>query len=197
MIGDIISHIMVKQHSLGWQMTVAGNFKETDFYATRNSISGLFKGTFKTKQLPNCDFQHWQIFQHKRLLIFESTPYTLLFDPTTTMTLTYICSVDTRNRPVWGGGGWAVWHRSVLSRKRFICRPDGADWRLTTQKKKAVISCGSIFWTSGWWWTCSTKHSCLQVWLQNWAAVNWPLPEVNLGLSIGVMLYSIMMHYEE
>lgn len=156
-----------------------------------------FWGTFKFKPLPNCDFQHWQIFQHKSLLIFESTPYTHLFDPTTTMTLTYICSVDTRNRPVWGGGGWAVWHRSVLSRKRFICRPDGADWRLTTQKKKAVISCGSIFWTSGWWWTCSTKHSCLQVWLQNWAAVNWPLPEVNLGLSTGVMLYSIMMHYEE
>lgn len=97
-----------------------------------------FWGTFKFKPLPNCDFQHWQIFQHKSLLIFESTPYTLLFDPTKTMTLTYICSVDTRNRPVWGGGGRAIWHRSVLSRKRFICRPDGADWRLTTQKKRLL-----------------------------------------------------------
>lgn len=181
MIGDIISHIMVKQHSLGWQMTVAGN-----------SLSGLFEVHLKPNSFLIVIFN-----TGKRLLIFESTPYKLLFDLTKTMTLTYICSVDTRNQPVWGGGGRAVWHRSVLSRKRFICRPDGADWRLTTQKKKAVISCGRVFWTSGWWWTCSTKHSCLQVWLQNWAAVNWPLPEVNLGLSTGVMLYSIMMHYEE
>lgn len=193
MIGDIISHIMVKQHSLGWQMTVAGNFKETDFFLRHSKLFiRPFWGTFKTKQLPNCDFQHRQ----KSVDFWVYTLLTLV-DLTKTMTLTYICSVDTRNRPVWGGGGRAIWHRSVLSRKRFICRPDGADWRLTTQKKKAVISCGSIFWTSGWWWTCSKKHSCLQVWLQNWAAVNWPLPKVNLGLSIGVMLYSIIMHYEE
>lgn len=122
MIGDIISHIMVKQHSLGWQMTVAGN-----------SLSGLFEVHLKPNSFLIVIFN-----TGKRLLIFESTPYKLLFDLTKTMTLTYICSVDTRNRPVWGGGGRAIWHRSVLSRKRFICRPDGADWRLTTQKKRLL-----------------------------------------------------------
>lgn len=132
---------MVKQHSLGWQMTVAGNF-ETDLFLWHSKLFiRPFWGTFKIKQLPNCDFQHWQIFQHKCLLIFESTPYTLLFDPTKMMTLTYICSVDTRNWPVWRGGGRAVWHRSVMSWKRFICRPDGADWRLTTEKKGCYLMC--------------------------------------------------------
>lgn len=134
MIGDIISHIMVKQHSLGWQMTVAGNFKETDFFLRHSKLFiRPFWGTFKTKQLPNCDFQHRQ----KSVDFWVYTLLTLV-DLTKTMTLTYICSVDTRNRPVWGGGGRAIWHRSVLSRKRFICRPDGADWRLTTQKKRLL-----------------------------------------------------------
>lgn len=115
-------------------MTVAGNFKETDFFLRHSKLFiRPFWGTFKTKQLPNCDFQHRQ----KSVDFWVYTLLTLV-DLTKTMTLTYICSVDTRNRPVWGGGGRAVWHRSVLSRKRFICRPDGADWRLTTQKKRLL-----------------------------------------------------------
>lgn len=76
MIGDIISHIMVKQHSLGWQMTVAGNFKETDFFLRHSKLFiRPFWGTFKTKQLPNCDFQHRQ----KSVDFWVYTLYTLVW----------------------------------------------------------------------------------------------------------------------
>lgn len=89
-----------------------------------------------------------------------------VFDLRETMILTYILSVDTRIQPVWGGGGRAVRHRSVLSRQRFI-------WRLETQKQDSLklsdTQCVSTFSEpTSWQWTCWRKDLCLQDLMFSW-----------------------------
>ncbi len=87
------------------------------------------------KDIPNYDFQQRQMFTNAWWSHF-SWVYTC--SCLTWEILTHILSVDTRNQQVWGGGGRAVGHCSILSRRSFICRRDGADWRLVTQERDSL-----------------------------------------------------------